>query len=567
MIGNGRTTALVSRGGSIDWCCLPRIDSGSCFARLIGGDEAGFCAITPVAECDTSRSYLDETAVLVTTHAVGGSVARTTDALLGDPTDDTAEESELLRVIEGVRGTVELDVRIAPRFDYGQVRPWLQYRAPGLWSFTGGDDALVVGGGLELERDGDHDLVARIVVRAGERLRLWLRYVRPEVLERPADSREVGSLDAELDGTAEAWTQWAHRADELADPAVVRSAVTLKTLTNARTGAVAAAATTSLPETLGGQRNWDYRYSWIRDSTFAVRSLAEIGLAEEADAFRRFVQRSAAGHADELQVMFGMGGERRLPEQELGLAGYRGSTPVRIGNGAVDQLQLDAYGELIGLAWHWHRRGHSPGDDDWRFLVSVVDRAAERWSEPDAGLWEMRGDPRHFVHSKALCWSALDRGIALAEECMRRAPTRRWAAARDEIREAIESDGFDRDRGTYLQAFGEPPLDAALLLLPVTGYVAWDAPEMVSTTDAIWAELDAGDGLLFRYPRSDALGGKEGASWPARSGWPSAWPGRGAPPRREGCSMVGSPAPTTSACSPRSGIPPRATCSATSRRR
>jgi GH15 family glucan-1,4-alpha-glucosidase len=222
--------------------------------------------------------------------------------------------------------------------------------------------------------------------------------------------------------------------------------------------------------------------------------------------------RSAAGHAEDLQVLYGVGGERRLEQQELAtLRGYKGSRPVLVGNGAAAQRQLDAYGELVNLTWRWHRRGHSPSDDDWRFLVSLIDHAAERWREPDRGIWEWSDEPDHFVHSKALCWSALDRGIRLADECMRRGPTRRWKQARDELRRTIERRGYDRKRGTFLQAFDRPELDAALLLLPTVEFVDWRDERMRGTVAAIREELDAGGGLLYRYRRSDGLPGKEGA--------------------------------------------------------
>lgn len=516
LISDGYTAALISRAGSIDWCCLPRLDSASCFARLLDAERGGHCSITPTEDADLTREYLDGTVVLTTTHTASGGVVRVTDAFLGGPDEDSgfAAERRLLRVIEGVRGTLEIGVRVAPRFDYGAVSPWIRRAGAASWAAIGGDDALLVQGDLALERDGEHELGARVTVRAGDRLRLALVYSRPETLDPEApDPPSAAELDAQLEATIGAWRAWTEQAELPAtdEAGVLRSALSLKALANPLTGAIAAAATTSLPETLGGARNWDYRYSWIRDSAFAARSLAEIGFDAEADAFRRFVQRSAAGNAAELQVLFGMGGERRLGEQELDLAGYRGSAPVRVGNGAAGQLQLDAFGELLGLTWRWHARGHSPDDDGWRFLVSIADRAAEEWSEPDAGLWEWRSDPRHFVHSKVLCWSALDRAIVLARECLRRAPTRRWAKVRDEIRDAIEEEGFDSERNTYLQAFGHTDLDSALLLLPVVGYVGWDDPRMVGTTDAVREELGAGGGLLYRYRRSRAMGGREGA--------------------------------------------------------
>ena len=264
---------------------------------------------------------------------------------------------------------------------------------------------------------------------------------------------------------------------------------------------------------MGGSRNWDYRYAWVRDSSFSSRALAELGAVDEADAFRAFIMRSAAGHAEDLQILYGVGGERRLARRRR--RGARGIPAVdarcRVGNDAAEQTQLDAYGELVNLTWRWHRRGHSPNDDDWRFLVSLIDHAAERWSEPDCGIWEWAGEPEHFVHSKVLCWSALDRGIRLADECMRRAPVRRWKRARDEVREAIERRGYDSKRGVYVQAFGRSEMDAALLLLPTVEYVDWDDERMLRTIAAVREELDAGDGLLYRYRREDGLEGDEGA--------------------------------------------------------
>jgi GH15 family glucan-1,4-alpha-glucosidase len=291
---------------------------------------------------------------------------------------------------------------------------------------------------------------------------------------------------------------------------MVRSAMVLKALTQATTGAIAAAATTSLPEAPGGSRNWDYRASWVRDSVFALRSLAELGYAAEADGFRRFVQRSAAGSAEELQIMYGLRGERRLAEMTLDdLEGYGGARPVRIGNAAARQHQHDVYGELLDLAWSWHRQGHSPDADDWRFLVELVNAAAERWRTPDRGIWELRGRPRHLVHSKAMCWVALDRGLRLAADLGFAAPVARWTATRAAIHAAVERRGYDPGRGVFTQAFGRAELDAALLLLPSVGFVAWDDPRMLRTVDALRRELEV-DGLLLRYRTADGLEGTEG---------------------------------------------------------
>jgi GH15 family glucan-1,4-alpha-glucosidase len=413
-----------------------------------------------------------------------------------------------------VRGRVELRLHIVARFDYGEVKPWIRHHGKRLYSAIGGDDALVVSCDVELDRIDDHDLEAIFSVGEGERMRLSLVAAEPATIDPtppPAPSPE--DLDGRLDDTIKWWQRWRKqgRLDGPYGDAALRSAIVLKALTNAPTGAVVAAATTSLPEAIGAERNWDYRYSWVRDSQFTVRSLRELGFEREADGFRRFVERSAAGSVDNLQIMYGIGGERRLVELELPhLEGYKKSAPVRIGNAAAQQLQLDVFGYLLDLAWEWHRMGSSPDDDYWRFLLTLVDAAAERWKEPDSGIWEMRGEPRHFVHSKAMCWVTVDRGLRLAEDCMRRAPTKRWKAARDEIRHELETKGFDSGANTFRQCYGSTEVDASLLLLPNFGFVEWDDPRMVGTTDAVRRELDVGGGLLLRYKGEDSLEGQEG---------------------------------------------------------
>ena len=516
LIGDCHSAALISRTAAIEWCCLPRFESGSAFAAILDRERGGTCSITPVKDGDWmySRRYLQDSLVLETTlHGPAGEVKIVDLFLVSD--ERQSIDRRILRTIEARRGAVELDVRVAPRFDYGQVRPWIRRLGLQLHSAVGGDDALVIWCERELTEDPDHELGARLTVSAGERVRLLLSYCRPELIDGGATSAaDPAALDADVEATLEWWRAWASNVslNSPDEPSARRSAIVLKALTYIPTGAVVAAPTTSLPEVIGGERNWDYRYAWIRDSSFSSRSFSNVGCVQEADAFRRFMIRSAAGHADDLQVLYGVGGERRLVPSTLdGLEGYRGSTPTRIGNAAVDQLQLDAYGEIVNLMWRWHRRGHSPSDDDWRFVVSLIDQAAERWGEPDRGLWEWSGKPEHFVHSKVLCWSALDRGLRLADECMRRAPTRRWRQARDELGERIEAEGFDADRGTYTQVFGRSELDAALLLLPTVEYLAWDDERMRGTVAAVREELSAGDGLLYRYRRKDGLPGQEGA--------------------------------------------------------
>ncbi len=497
---------------------MPRFDSGSAFARLLDWKRGGHCSIHPTGrwKWETSREYLDDTLVLATTFQGSRGEVRLIDCLLmphDGPGDRNAPGPHILRVLEGVRGTVELELQVTIRFDYGTVRPWIRRHDQRLYSAIGGNDGLVVWCEHELAERSTHDLVGRVTVQTGDRVHLSLAYASPELLESGPAAPEAGDLDRRLKETIALWREWVGAlcvGDQKLD--LRRSATALKALTYAPTGAIVAAPTTSLPETVGGSRNWDYRYAWVRDSSFSSRAFAEVGSDEEADAFRHFIMRSAAGHAEELQVVYGVGGERRLQASTLDqMEGYRHSAPVRVGNQAGTQLQLDAYGEVVNLSFRWHRRGRSPSDDEWRFLVSLIDHAAQRWSDPDHGIWEWPGQPQHFVHSKVMCWAALDRGIRLADESMRRAPTRRWARVRDQIRRVVERRGFDRKRGSFVQCFDRPELDAALLLLPTVEFVDWDDPRMLGTVDAVREELGAGEGLLYRYRRRDGIGGREGA--------------------------------------------------------
>ncbi|MGH3101277.1 MAG: glycoside hydrolase family 15 protein, partial [Thermoleophilia bacterium] len=326
----------------------------------------------------------------------------------------------------------------------------------------------------------------------------------------PANSDEAFER---MERTAEFWRGWINQGVFPEHPwqsFLQRAALTLKGLTYAPTGALLAAATTSLPETPGGERNYDYRYTWIRDATFMLWGLYTLGFEREANDFFYFVA-DVCDEDPELQIMYGVGGERELPEEELDhLGGYEDARPVRIGNAAAHQHQHDVYGELLDLTWAWHRQGRSPDADDWRFLVELVNEAAKRWTTPDRGIWELRGRPRHLVHSKVMCWVALDRGLRLADELGFPAPIGRWTSTRTAIRAEVERHGYDPGRGVFTQAFDRPELDAALLLLPSTGFVAWDDPRMLRTVDAVRSELEVG-GLLLRYRASDGLQGAEGA--------------------------------------------------------
>ena len=505
--------ALVSKQGSIDWCCMPRLDSGSIFGRLLDWERGGYCRISPRGEPEVKRRYLPGSLILETTFSTRDGEARLLDCFPMRRGGRREPYQQIIRCVEGVRGNMEIAVEIAPRFDYGAILPWIRRQGEHYLAF-GGSSGLLISGDLRLEPRGRHDLAATVTISAGERRHLSILFRRPERLDSGGiASPDPAELDRRMAETLAWWEQWSAKGTipkPYAD-LVSRSAIVLKGLTNAPTGAIAAAATTSLPEAPGKGRNWDYRFTWIRDSVFTIRSLAELGYRSEADGFRRFIERSAAGSAADLQVLFGVGGERRLHEYEIaGMAGYRGARPVRVGNAAAGQVQLDMYGELLDLAWRWHRGGLSPDNDYWEFLVEIVNAACRAWREPDRGIWELRGDPRHFVLSKVMCWSALERGMALAGELGRTAPIAAWARERDEIRRAVEERGYDGGRGVFVQAFGTTDLDASLLLLPTTGFVSYRDERMVRTTDAVMAGLTE-DGLVRRYSaETDGLAGKEG---------------------------------------------------------
>jgi GH15 family glucan-1,4-alpha-glucosidase len=512
-LSDRRSTCLVSRSGSVDWWCAPRLDASSTFGALLDAERGGHMSIRPAAAHQSERRYLENTLVLRTTMHTRSGEVELTDLLALRRDGGVDGDGHLIRLVEGRRGSVRMAVEIAPRFDYGAVRPWVRRDARDRHAAIGGDDALLIWSDVEL-RASEHALRGTFTVRAGERACFSLRYLRPHVLDAGVEDVGPERLDALVKGTISWWRRWLDGVNLPAraprDPAVLVSAMVLQGLSNGDTGAIAAAATTSLPEVVGGSRNWDYRFSWVRDSTLAARALAELGFDDAADDFRRFIQRSAAGHVDELQIAYGVGGERRLREYELDLAGFLGSAPVRVGNAAALQRQNDVLGELALLAWRWHRRGHSPDDDLWRFICDLADAAVERWDERDAGIWELRDRPDHFVHSKVMCWAALDRAIALAEECMRRGPVRRWARARDRIARAVERHGYDRKRNTFRRSFGSAEVDGALLLLPHTGFVDVADERMAGTVAAIMEDLDDG-GLLRRYKAADGMPGREGA--------------------------------------------------------
>jgi GH15 family glucan-1,4-alpha-glucosidase len=523
LISDCHCAALVSKTGSVDWCCMPRFDADSCFGRLLDWEKGGYCSIRPaLGPYQTMRRYVPDTMVLETCFRTGSGEARLYDFFVMNGEAGGSPRYELARLIEGCAGYVEFAAELAPRFDYGDIVPHVRDCGNGIYTAIGSNVGLAIHASVPLEGLRHHGLAGRFRIAAGERRWLSIRFAPPEELDDAGACVNAGGqameagMDAGFARTCAWWHEWSRRirASGEVDEQTLRSAIVLKSLSFERTGAIVAAPTTSLPESAGGERNWDYRFSWIRDSVFTVRALYGLGCEREAERFLRFVLRSSAGSVEQIQIMYAIDGKRRLTEVELPwLDGYGGARPVRIGNQASEQCQLDVYGEILDLAWEWHGKGGGINAQDWEFLSDLVDAVCAKWAQPDQGIWEFRGAARHFVHSKAMCWGALDQGIRLARERHLPAPLDHWNIVRSDIRHAIERDGYDADRGIFVQAFGNNEVDAASLLLPRTGFVAYGDPRMVRTADAVRRELDEG-GLLLRYRSPDGLPGHEGAFLP-----------------------------------------------------
>ncbi|RTZ45715.1 glycoside hydrolase family 15 protein [Candidimonas sp. SYP-B2681] len=517
-ISDCHCTALVSRGGSVDWSCMPRVDSDSCFGRLLDWERGGFCSIAPAeVTFTTSRRYLPETMILETTFQCQTGEARLIDYFAMDPQAAEQARYEMIRIVEGISGHIPIRLTVCPRFDFGEILPMIQQKGQGFYTAIGSNKALIIRADFDLDMCERHDLVAAFTIQEGERRRLSINFEEPERVER-ADARPnlAAEVDKSFQCTQDWWRRWSGRMNEphCLDPHSLRSAIVLKALTFERTGAIVAACTTSLPEWIGESRNWDYRYSWVRDSVFTVRALSAVGYGDEAERFLAFILRASAGSAQQLQIMYGVDGKRRLTEVELHwLDGYRQSRPVRIGNSASDQKQLDTYGDIMELAVMWHASGHEIDADYCDFLIDVVNTACEKWKDADHGIWELRSGPRHHVHSKAMCWLALQDGITLAEAGAFDAPLDRWRQEASAIRNSIEHHGYDETHGVFIQAYDCPVLDSSLLLLPRMGFVAYDDPRMVRTAQAICQGLDQ-NGMLLRYEASDGLRGPEGVFIP-----------------------------------------------------
>ncbi len=472
---------------------------------ILDPEIGGFWRLAPNNAAGTTRRYLDRTLVLETTHVTDSGVVRVIDCMVMPP---SADRHRIVRVIEGVSGTVPMRTTFAPAFAYGAVKPWIRQHASDIFSAVGGCTGLVIKSDLPLRQDGPHRLVGAADVAAGDHFLVALDYAAPAAIDPDVVPESLGS-EQDVEETIEWWRGWVDRG-KATDPGAIRSAIILKAMCFEPTGAMVAAPTTSLPEHLGGERNWDYRFTWIRDSAFTARALLELGFDEEATAYRKFIERTTAGSAEDVQPLYGLSGEIRVNEYEIeNLAGFRASQPVRVGNRAYGQRQLDAYGSVLELAWRWHMEGTRPSGIYWSFLKELVEHIRENWDQPDRGIWETRGEPLHFVHSKAMAWSAVKIGIELAEQLDEEAPIEVWTRSLDEIRAAVESDGYDERRGIFKRAFDDDGVDASLLLLPWVEFVDFDDPRMIRTTDAIMEDLGQ-DGLIRRYSAADGLAGDEG---------------------------------------------------------
>jgi alpha,alpha-trehalase len=517
LLSDCRSAALVSRAGSVDWLCFPRFDAPSVFGRLLD-DDAGHFSVRPAGQAEVARRYLDQTMALETTFRTATGSAVLVDALAVGRNDrghdlGAGSPGVLLRRLTCTDGQVDVEVEYAPRPEYGLIHPLLD---PVPWGLAarGGADRLLLSTPVTLAVDGA-GAGGRLTLRAGESVGFSLQHGRMWEPALQAWSQE--EIAARLDDTLEGWRSWSRLHQAYEGPwreLVHHSGRVLQALTFQPTGAIVAAPTTSLPETVGGERNWDYRYTWVRDASLTMEALWVAACPDEANRFFGFLADAAASQlhrGTDLQIMFGIGGERDLTERELPhLSGWRQSRPVRVGNGAWNQRQLDVYGELLGAA---QRLVDQLGELDpvtRRFLTAAADTAAVRWTEKDQGIWEIRGEPRDFLYSKLMCWVALDRAIALAEPLGASDRVPAWTSARDEIRAAILERGWSETAGAFTQAFGGDDLDASNLMLAITGFLPGTDPRMKATIDATAERLTDDRGLVYRYLAQDGLEGEEG---------------------------------------------------------
>ncbi len=495
IIGDMHTAALVGRNGSIDWLCTPRFDSEACFAALLGTEKNGCWKIAPKGhEGLGKQSYRGETLVLETLFETKEGAVKVIDCM-----PVKGKYRDIVRIVEGVRGKVEMTVRLTVRFDYGRTVPWV-HRKDGALIAIAGPNALTLRS--DVRTRGEHlSTVGDFEVAEGERRRFILSWHRSyESQPEPIDVFRA------LEHTEYYWREWSARCTYTGEwrEAVVRSLLTLKALTYAPTGGIVAAATTSLPEQLGGVRNWDYRYCWLRDATFTLYSFMEAGYTEEAVAWSEWLIRAVAGDPAQLQIMYGAGGERSLTEMHLPfLAGYENSRPVRIGNAASEQFQLDVYGEVMDAMHLARTLGVQNGSQAWHLQRHLVEFVEKHWSQPDEGIWEIRGPRQHFTHSKLMAWVAIDRAVKAVEQFGLEGDLERWKALRQAIHDDVCAKGYRADRGAFTQYYGSHELDASLLMMPLVGFLPATDPRVDGTIRAIEKELMV-DGFVLRYRTEDA---------------------------------------------------------------
>jgi GH15 family glucan-1,4-alpha-glucosidase len=496
------SAALVSRHGSVDWLCMPRFDAAACFCALLHNDGAGRWSIRPREQArDIQRRYMGDTLVLETTFICDGGMVSVVDCLaLGEglsPEGPRAvfPEHVFVRLVTGIEGEVDMQMDYRPRFDYGSITPWFREHH-GVAEAVGGPDALDLFSTLHLRVD-NAGVRRDFSVRAGEQVPFVLSHYPSHEQAPMADPRKA---EAFIQRTQRYWEGWASHCgyDGPWREQVVRSLLTLKGLTYAPSGGIVAAPTASLPEQIGGPRNWDYRYCWLRDATFTLDALLDYGYTGAAREWRDWLLRAVAGDPEDMQIMYGVLGERRLLEYELPLSGYEGSRPVRIGNAAHAQFQLDVYGELMDSFHSARRAGIETPDHAWALEKAIVEHVCDRWREPDEGIWEVRSGPEHFVHSKVMSWVAVDRGIKSIEKFGADGPVERWREIRDEIRADVLANGVDGRLGRFKRSYDSSELDASLLMLPFVGFVRGDQDIMKNTIEAIQRDLMI-DGFVHRY--------------------------------------------------------------------
>ncbi|HUN59339.1 MAG TPA: glycoside hydrolase family 15 protein [Candidatus Binataceae bacterium] len=510
IIGDTCTAALVGHDGSIDWLCAPRFDSGACFAALLGGANNGFWRLAPAGgEVKSQRHYRQDTLVLETDFATATGSVRVIDFM---PTSDRTGRVAVVRIVKGISGAVPMRSEAVFRFDYGRTVPWIRQRENG-FNAVAGPNAVTLQSTVPMHPE-NGAFCSDFTISGGATEVFAAEFY-------PSHEHEPGACDglAMLSITEQWWRAWAARCrweGEWRD-AVVRSAITLKALTYRPTAGIVAAATTSLPENLGGSRNWDYRYCWLRDSTFTLYALLLCGYADEAKEWREWLLRAIAGRPQDMQIMYGIAGERDLPEFEVPwLSGYGNSKPVRIGNAAHQQFQLDVYGEVMDTLYVAGKYGVPSDNDVWRMQTQLMEFIESAWQHPDEGIWEIRGERQHFTHSKVMAWVAADRAIKSIKRYRLGGPIAKWTAMRDQIHREVCERGFDRQRNSFVQHYDTTALDASLLMIPLVGFLPAHDARVRGTVDAIRRELMK-DGLVERYATEtgvDGLPPGEGAFLP-----------------------------------------------------